>query len=153
EWKLAQDREDIAYYTLPVAQMAKDSGANADLRPYVANMAYVGALVELLGIDVDEIKAGLTEHFKGKQKPIDLNFGVVQAAIDYTRANITKRDASRVMPLDETAGKILITGNSAGALGAVYGGFTVAAWYPITPSTSLVDALGEYAQALRVDPT
>src|SRR5262245_47091909 len=153
EWKLPQERDDITYYTLPVAQMAKDSGANADLRPYVANMAYVGALVELLGIDVDEIRAGLTEHFKGKQKPIDLNFGVVQAAIDYIRANITKRDPFRVTSMDQTSGKILITGNSAGALGAVYGGFTVAAWYPITPSTSLVDALSEYAHALRVDPT
>lgn len=152
EWKLPQTREDIAYYTLPVAQMAKDSGANAELRPYVANMAYVGALVELLGIDAGEIKAALADHFKGKQKPIDLNYGVVQAAIDYTRANITKRDPFRVEPMDKTAGKILITGNSAGALGAVYGGFTVAAWYPITPSTSLVDALGDYAKVLRLDP-
>src|SRR5689334_4031439 len=96
EWKLPEDRTDVTYYTLPVQQMAKDSGANADLRPYVANMAYVGALVELLGIDVDEIKAALSDHFHGKQKPIDLNFGVVQAAIDYTRSNITKRDPFRV---------------------------------------------------------
>ena len=63
EWKLAEDRADITYYILPVQQMAKDSGANADLRPYVANMAYVGALIELLGIDADEIEAALVSHF------------------------------------------------------------------------------------------
>ena len=151
EWKLSEDRDDIYYYSLPVQQMAKDSGANADLRPYVANMAYVGALVELLGIDVDQIKAALSDHFHGKQKPIDLNFGVVQAAIDYTRANITKRDPFRVEPMNATSSKIMINGNSAGALGSVFGGFTVASWYPITPSTSLIDALNDYAKQLRVD--
>src|SRR5215472_8547116 len=88
EWKLSEDREDVFYYSLPVQQMAKDSGASADMRPYVANMVYVGALTELLGIEVEEIKAALTDHFHGKTKPIELNFGVVQAAIDYTKQNI-----------------------------------------------------------------
>jgi 2-oxoglutarate ferredoxin oxidoreductase subunit alpha len=91
-------------------------------------------------------------HFKGKKGPVALNFGVVKAAIEYTKANITKRDPFRVQRMGKTAGKIMITGNSAGAMGTVFGGFTVAAWYPITPSTSLVDALGDYAKALRVDP-
>jgi 2-oxoglutarate/2-oxoacid ferredoxin oxidoreductase subunit alpha len=151
EWKLAEDRTDVTYYTLPVQQMAKNSGANADLRPYVANMAYVGALVELLGIDPDEIEAALMNHFGGKRKAVDLNFGVVKAAIEYTRTNITKRDPFRVQRSNKTAGKILINGNSAGALGAVFGGVGVVAWYPITPSTSLVDALTDYAKDLRVD--
>jgi 2-oxoglutarate ferredoxin oxidoreductase subunit alpha len=151
EWKLAEDRTDVTYYTLPVQQMAKDSGANADLRPYVANMAYVGALVELLGIDADEIEAALMNHFGGKRKAVDLNFGVVKAAIEYTRTNITKRDPFRVQRSNKTAGKILINGNSAGALGAVFGGVSVVAWYPITPSTSLVDALTDYAKDLRVN--
>ena len=153
EWKLPQDRTDITYYTLPVQQMARDSGASAELRPYVANMAYVGALAELLGIDVDEIEKAITEHFGGKRKPIDLNFGVVKAAIEYTRANIVKTDPFRVQRSNKTDGMIMINGNSAGALGAVFGGFSVAAWYPITPSTSLVDALGDYAKELRVDET
>jgi 2-oxoglutarate ferredoxin oxidoreductase subunit alpha len=152
EWKLSEDRTDITYYSLPVQQMAKDSGANAELRPYVANMVYVGALVELLGIDVEEIKAALNDHFHGKQKPIDLNFGVVQAAIDYTKQNIIKRDPFRVERMNKTAGKIMMAGNSAAALGTVFGGFNVAAWYPITPSTSLIDALSDYARQLRVDP-
>ncbi len=151
EWKLSEDREDIFYYSLPVQQMAKDSGASADMRPYVANMVYVGALTELLGIEVAEIRAALTDHFHGKSKPIDLNFGVVQAAIDYTKEHITKRDPFRVERMNANAGKIIINGNSAAALGAVFGGFTVASWYPITPSTSLIDALGEYAKKLRID--
>ena len=152
EWKLSEDRGDVFYYSLPVQQMAKDSGASADMRPYVANMVYVGALTELLGIEVDEIKAALTDHFHGKTKPIELNFGVVQAAIDYTREHLAKRDPFRVERMNANEGKIIINGNSAGALGAVFGGVTVAAWYPITPSTSLVDALGEYARSLRKDP-
>ncbi len=151
EWKLAETRDDITYYSLPVQQMAKDSGANADLRPYVANMVYVGALAELLGIDLNEIEQAISEHFNGKQKPIDLNFGVVKAAVEYTRQNITKRDPFRVQRSNKTAGKILINGNSAGALGSIFGGVSVAAWYPITPSTSLVDALGDYAKELRIE--
>ncbi|HEV8190455.1 MAG TPA: 2-oxoacid:acceptor oxidoreductase subunit alpha [Ktedonobacterales bacterium] len=151
EWNVQETRDDLTYYSIPVQQMAKDSGANAELRPYVANMAYVGALTELLGIDVDEIEAALMHHFGGKRKAVDLNFGVVKAAIDYTQENITKADPFRVQRSNKTAGKILITGNESGAIGAVFGGFTVAAWYPITPSTSLVDALGDYAKQLRVD--
>lgn len=151
EWKLPQERTDITYYTLPVQQMAKDSGASAELRPYVANMAYVGALAELLGIDIDEIEKAISEHFGGKRKPIDLNFGVVKAAVEYTRQNIVKKDPFRVEPSNRTAGLIMTNGNTAGALGAVFGGFSVAAWYPITPSTSLIDALGDYAKELRVN--
>ncbi|SRR5579875_1780606 len=153
EWKYPQERDDLTYYTLPVAQMAKDSGAETPkLRRQVANMVYVGALVELLGIEIDEIERAITEHFKGKRKPIDLNFGIVKAAAEYTRQNLPKRDNFRVERINKTAGKILVEGNDAGALGAIFGGFTVAAWYPITPSTSLVDNLSEYARELRVDP-
>ncbi|HUY78989.1 MAG TPA: 2-oxoacid:acceptor oxidoreductase subunit alpha [Ktedonobacterales bacterium] len=153
EWKLTPDRDDLTYYTLPVAQMAKDSGAETPkLRRQVANMVYVGALVELLGIDASEIERAITEHFGGKRKPIDLNFNIVKAAAQYTRENLPKRDAFRVERTDKTAGKILVEGNEAGALGAIFGGFTVAAWYPITPSTSLIDNLSDYAKDLRVDP-
>jgi 2-oxoglutarate ferredoxin oxidoreductase subunit alpha len=152
EWHLKEDRSDILYYTLPVQQMAKDSGATADRRPYVANMVYVGALTELLGIDAAEIEAALNFHFSGKAGPVKLNMSVVEAAINYTKENIVKRDPYRVERMNANAGKIIIDGNTSGALGAVFGGFTVAAWYPITPSTSLIDALSEYAKELRVDP-
>jgi 2-oxoglutarate/2-oxoacid ferredoxin oxidoreductase subunit alpha len=151
EWKIAEERTDVTYYSLPVQQMAKASGADAKMVPYVANMVYVGALIELLGIEFAEVEAAITLHFKGKPKPIALNMGVVQQALEYTKANITKRDPFRVERRDLNHGKMMINGNEAGALGAVFGGFTVAAWYPITPSTSLVDALGDYASELRVE--
>jgi 2-oxoglutarate/2-oxoacid ferredoxin oxidoreductase subunit alpha len=152
EWKLKDFRSDITYYGLPVSQMAKESGADANLRDYVANMVYVGALSELLGIDLNEIKNALTYHFSGKPKPIDLNFGVVQKAAEHTRQNFAPVNHLRVERMDMTSGKVLIEGNSAGALGAIFGGVTVAAWYPITPSTSMIDSLKDYAHDLRVDP-
>jgi 2-oxoglutarate ferredoxin oxidoreductase subunit alpha len=151
EWKLKESRDDIVYYPLPIQQMAKDSGASTDLRPYVANMAYVGALAELLGIEMGEIEAAVSAHFKGKTKPIELNFGVVLKAAQYTREHLPKRDPYRVERINLNGDKVLVNGNSAAALGAIFGGFTVAAWYPITPSTSLIDALTEYAHQLRVD--
>jgi 2-oxoglutarate ferredoxin oxidoreductase subunit alpha len=152
EWKLSEARDDITYYSLPVQQLAKASGASAKMLSYVANMAYVGALVYLLGIEIQEIDNALMHHFEGKRKAVDLNMGVVKAAVAYCQENITKRDPFKVERMNATEGKVLIDGNSAGALGACFGGFTVAAWYPITPSTSLVDALTDYAKELRVDP-
>jgi 2-oxoglutarate ferredoxin oxidoreductase subunit alpha len=151
EWKIEEDRQDVFYYPMPVQQLAKASGADAKMQPYVANMVYVGALIELLGIELGEIEAALTHHFKGKPKPIALNLGVVNQAIEWTRQNVTKRDPFRVERRNLNGNKLLINGNEAGALGAIFGGVTVAAWYPITPSTSLVDALSDFAKELRVD--
>jgi 2-oxoglutarate/2-oxoacid ferredoxin oxidoreductase subunit alpha len=151
EWKINEERDDVVYYQMPVQQLAKASGADAKMQPYVANMVYVGALVELLGIELGEIEDALTHHFKGKPKPIALNLSVVKQAVEWTQQNLTKRDPFRVERRNLNGDKLLINGNEAGALGAVFGGFTVAAWYPITPSTSLVDALADYAKDLRVD--
>jgi 2-oxoglutarate/2-oxoacid ferredoxin oxidoreductase subunit alpha len=152
EWKLTESRTDITYYPMPVAQMAKESGADAGLRDYVANMVYVGALSTLIGIDINEIKAALDFHFKGKKKAVDLNFGVVEKAAEYARENFGPSAQFRVERMNATTGKVLIEGNAAGALGAIFGGVTVTAWYPITPSTSMVDELKDYSQHLRVDP-
>lgn len=153
EWKLSESRTDIIYYPMPVAQMAKESGADASLRDYVANMVYVGALAALLSIELEEIKSALEFHFNGKKKPVDLNFGVVVKAAEYTHENFSVKSPYRVERMNATNGKVLIEGNSAAALGAVFGGVSVAAWYPITPSTSMIDSLKEYATELRVDPT
>ncbi len=151
EWKIQEERQDVVYYPMPVQQLAKASGADAKMQPYVANMVYVGALVELLGIELGEIEAALTFHFNGKPKPIALNFGVVKQAVEWMRQNVQKRDPFRVERRNLNQGRLMINGNESGALGTVFGGFTVAAWYPITPSTSLIDALGEHAKALRTD--
>ncbi len=151
EWKLKEFREDITYCGLPVGQMAKESGADPKLRDYVANMVYVGALAQLLGIELTEIKAALSYHFSGKTKPIELNFAVVEKAAQYARDNFAAFSHLHVERMDATKGKIMIEGNSAAALGAIFGGVTVTAWYPITPSTSVVDSLKDYAQELRVN--
>ncbi len=152
DWKLKDQRTDITYFPMPVTAMAKESGADASLRDYVANMVYVGALTQLLGIDIEEIKNALSFHFSGKAKPIALNFGVVEKAFEYAQQNHKRPDNLRVERMDATTGKALIEGNSAAALGAIFGGVTVAAWYPITPSTSVIDSLKDYAAELRVDP-
>ena len=150
--KFAKQREDVIYYPLPVKELVKQSGADPNLRDYIANMVYVGGLTELLGIDMAEIKSALTHHFNGKAKPIAMNYGMVESAAAWVREHLTKADPYRVAPMHETDGLMLIDGNTAGALGALTGGMTVAAWYPITPSTSLIDAVNEYAPQLRRDP-
>jgi 2-oxoglutarate/2-oxoacid ferredoxin oxidoreductase subunit alpha len=152
DMKFTNRRDDVTYYPLPVKELVKQSGADVKLRDYVANMAYVGALAELLNIDMDEIKAAIVRHFKGKTKPVDLNYGMVASAASWVRENQTKTDPYRVERINKTEGLMMIEGNSAAALGALAGGVNLVSWYPITPSTSLVDAIDEYAPHLRRDP-
>lgn len=150
--KFTNPRSDVHFYPIPVRDLVKQSGVDAKLRDYIANMVYVGALAELLGIDMNEIKAALERHFKGKPKPVSLNYGIIVAAAEWVRANLSKTDPFRVAPMDKTQGLILVDGNTAAAFGALMGGMTVCAWYPITPSTSLIDAMTELAPILRADP-
>jgi len=148
----AKRREDVTYYPIPVKALLKQVNPPPKLKDYVANMAYVGALVELIGIEMDEIIAALNYHFKGKASAVKLNLTMVEAARAWVRENLNKADRYQVKRSDKTAGKILIDGNSAAGLGALAGGVSVVAWYPITPSTSVVDAITEYAPQLRLDP-
>ncbi len=152
EWKLREDRADIIYYPMPVEKLLEASDVPANLKPYVANMVYVGVLATLLEIDLDEIAFSLDFHFGGKAKAINMNMGLVKAAAEWALDNLAKRDPYKVARMDKTQGMLLLDGNSAGALGAVFGGVTVVAWDPITPSTSLIDALNEYLRDLRTDP-
>ncbi len=150
EWKIREQREDISYFGMPVSAIAKASGADASLRDYVANMVYVGALSELIGLDMQEIENAIKFHFKGKAKPIALNMGVVQAGAKHMQDNYAPSDKFRVERMSATTGKVLIEGNEAAGLGSIFGGVQVVAWYPITPSTSMVDAIRDY-QELRTD--
>jgi 2-oxoglutarate ferredoxin oxidoreductase subunit alpha len=115
-------------------------------------MVYVGAVAQLLDIDPDKIEEALSFHFGRRQSIVEQNKALVQMAYDWTAKNIKKADPYRVKPLNLTENKILITGNEAAGLGAIFGGVTVAAWYPITPSTSLIDALVAHLPKLRRDP-
>lgn len=150
--KLQLDRTDLVYYPIPAKKLAQEHETDAKLRTYVANMVYVGALAHLLNISLADIEAALLFHFKGKRKPVDSNMKVVRAATDWAAANLEKKDPYRVEAMNATSGLIMLDGNTAGALGAIYGGVSFVAWYPITPATSLADALNAYLPQLRIDP-
>lgn len=150
--KLAISRQDIHIYPMPVKQMVRDSDVPTNIRDYIANMVYVGIVAQVLGIDMDNIHHALEFHFKGKQKPVDLNWSMVKNAYNWAVDNLQKADAYFVKQSDKTEGYIMADGNTAGALGALYGGLQFAAWYPITPATSLAETLNEYVPVFRKDP-
>ena len=151
--KLPITRTDLAVYPMPVKKMVAESGAPSNLRDYIANMVYVGVLAHLINIDMDMILAALTFHFKGKQKAIDLNFSLVKASADWAATNLTKTDPYRVEPMEEACADCIMTdGNTAAALGSLYGGIQFCAWYPITPASSLAESVVEYIPMLRKDP-
>ncbi|MFL7837685.1 MAG: 2-oxoacid:acceptor oxidoreductase subunit alpha [Candidatus Promineifilaceae bacterium] len=151
DWRSIPKRDDITYYPVPVNRFVVDTGMKGKLKDYIANMVYVGALAQILGITLEAIDEALDFHFKSRRKLVDSNMAVVKAAYDWTAENLTKTDPYRVEPMDKTDGLIMMTGNEAAALGAVYGGVTIVAWYPITPSTSVVDSLNTYLPRLRID--
>jgi 2-oxoglutarate ferredoxin oxidoreductase subunit alpha len=146
------NREDIHCYPMPVKTMLRESGAPSNIRDYIANMVYVGIVANILGIDRDQIYQALDFHFKGKQKPIELNWTMVNTAFEWATSNLTKTDAYSVKASNKTDGYIMADGNTAAALGALYGGLQLAAWYPITPATSLAETLHEYVPVFRKDP-
>jgi 2-oxoglutarate ferredoxin oxidoreductase subunit alpha len=150
--KLAVDRDDVVVYPMPVKQLVRDSEAPASLRDYVANMVYVGVLAEMVSIDLDKIYMALDFHFNGKQKPINLNFDIIKSASAWAAENLVKQDPYRLEPMDATHDFIMADGNTAAALGAIYGGVHFVSWYPITPASSLAEALEQHIPALRKDP-
>ncbi|MEJ2758270.1 MAG: 2-oxoacid:acceptor oxidoreductase family protein, partial [Anaerolineales bacterium] len=145
------NRDDVAKYPIPAKKMAKDSDASPQLRDYVANMVYVGVLAHMLGIDMEKIKMALDFHFAGKEKPIALNFGVIQDAAKWAEENLEKQDPFYLEELNLTEGYIMSDGNTAAALGAVFGGVQFCSWYPITPASSLAEHITEYLPELRDD--
>ncbi|GAB4424425.1 MAG: 2-oxoacid:acceptor oxidoreductase subunit alpha [Anaerolineales bacterium] len=143
-------RDDIQVYPMPVKEiMREQADVPAKLKNLVANMVYVGILAQNIGIDLEKIKAALEFHFKGKQKPIDLNFNTIQAAANWAKENLAKKDPYFVEPMNKTEGLIMADGNTAAALGSIYGGVHFVSWYPITPASSLAEQLVEYLPVLR----
>lgn len=150
---VAKQRKDVTFYPMPVKELVKAAQLPHSLRDYVANMVYVGVLTELLGIDPAEVEAALSWHFAGKEKPLHLNMDMIERAILWTREHVDPQNALRVERMTGfNEGKILVDGNTAGALGALAGGLTLASWYPITPSSSLAESIDKYADTLRTDP-
>ncbi len=104
-------------------------------------MVYVGVVAQLLDMDLAIVETALRRQFAKKQKAADLNWAAVQAGYDYATASLTKQDPFRVERMHATDGKIIIDGNAAAALGCMFAGVTVVTWYPITPSSSVVESL------------
>jgi len=147
--KLPLNRADISLYPMPVKQLASVADVSPKLRDYIANMVYVGVLAQILGIDLEKIRQALDYHFGGSAKAVESNFTTVKAAADWTAANLIKKDPYFVEPMDMTSHLIMADGNTAAALGAIYGGVQFVAWYPITPATSLAETMNEYLPKLR----
>jgi 2-oxoglutarate ferredoxin oxidoreductase subunit alpha len=145
-------RKDIITYPMPVNSIVKEAEAPAGLRDYLANMVYVGVLSQMLGISLDDIRASLDFHFKGKQKPIESNYQIIKKAADWAAQNLTKQDPFYVERSNKTCDCIMLDGNTAGALGALFGGLQFAAWYPITPASSLSEGIIEWIPEIRKDP-
>ena len=152
DWRSVPQRDDITTYAVPVNEFVRDTGMKGKLKDYISNMVYVGALAHLLDIPLERLDEALMFLFKGKRRTVDSNMGVVRAAYEWAAANLPRNHPYRVAPMNETEGLIMMTGNEAAALGAVFGGVTFAAWYPITPSTSVIDALNGYLEQMRRDP-
>ena len=146
---LPMQRDDVVFYPMPIKELVKQVNPPKELKDYVANMGYVGVVAQVLGIEMEAVRAALDTHFGGRQKPIELNMNMITRAAEWASQKLVKRDRYRFERDNQTEGKILIEGNTAGALGAIYGGVTFASWYPITPASSFADAIREYLPTLR----
>ena len=145
-------RDDVSYYGVPFSKLTGQLTTDVRLRKLLANMIYVGVMAELLGVEFVEVEKAIRKQFKTKAKAADVNVKAVQLGIDYAKANLVKTDPFRVERMDKTRGKIIIDGNAAAGLGAMFGGCTVVTWYPITPSSSLVEQMIDYMKQYRIDP-
>jgi len=150
--KLNELRSDLHFYPVPFDKLVAPACPEAKLRKLVRNMIYDGIVAWLLSIDMEEIRKALVKQFgKRKAKAAELNWGAAQAGYDYAAKTFTKSDPYQVRRMNENAGKIIIEGNAACALGAMFAGVTVVTWYPITPSSSLVETLIGYLKRFRID--
>ncbi len=145
-------RDDVNIIGLPLTQICNDEYEDPRQRQLFKNVIYVGALAALLDMDFKVVTGLVEDQFKGKEKLILPNIQALELGYQYARSNLDCPLGIRVQTVDRNGEKILLDGNTALGLGAIYGGATVAAWYPITPSTSVVDAFERYAKRVRIDP-
>jgi 2-oxoglutarate/2-oxoacid ferredoxin oxidoreductase subunit alpha len=149
---LKQYRDDVVCYAVPFDKLTAAVCPEAKLRKLVRNMIYVGVVAKLIALDMVAVEAALRSQFAKKQKAADLNWSAVQAGFNFATESLTKQDGYVLERMNATAGKIIIDGNSAAALGAMFAGVTVVTWYPITPSSSVVEQLIDYLKKYRVEP-
>jgi 2-oxoglutarate/2-oxoacid ferredoxin oxidoreductase subunit alpha len=145
-------RDDLLFYAVPYDKIVAAVCPEAKLRKLVKNMVYVGVVANLLEIEMGEVEKAIRKQFAKKVKAANLNLAAAQAGFDYAKANLKKGDVFYIARMNKTAGKIIIDGNSAAALGCMFAGCTVVTWYPITPSSSLVETMIEYMKEYRIGP-
>jgi 2-oxoglutarate ferredoxin oxidoreductase subunit alpha len=145
-------RNDLTFYAVPYDKLSATVGADAKLRKLIKNMIYVGVAAQLLEIDYTEVEKAIRKQFSKKPKAATLNLAAAKAGHDYAVANLKKRDPFYIQRMNKTAGKIIVDGNSAAAMGCMFAGCTVVTWYPITPSSSLVETMIEYMKEHRIGP-
>lgn len=143
-------RDDITLLPIPIAQICAKQWKDARQRQLFKNMVYVGALVELLSMDIEVLKGVVGDQLKGKEKLMTANMQAVDLGRDYAREHFQCPLPIRARHAERAKGKIMVTGNEAGGLSAVYAGATVCAWYPITPSTSLAEGFEKHARRMRI---
>lgn len=144
-------RDDVNYIGIPLMELSNSNYTDPRQRQLFKNIIYIGALAALFNIEFDVLESLLAVQFKGKEKLIEPNVKALKLGVEYVRQNFEYPLNIRVERRDLIGDAIMMSGNSACALGAIYGGATIAAWYPITPSTSVVDAFAKYAEKLRID--
>jgi 2-oxoglutarate ferredoxin oxidoreductase subunit alpha len=144
-------RPDITILGVPLARMCNEQFSKARTRILMKNMAYVGTLTALLGLEREVVEELVKEMFARKPAVVDSNLAAIELGFDYAQTHFKCPLTTRVERLDRTRGHIMIDGNTATALGCVYAGATVGAWYPITPSTSVMDAFKSFCERFRKD--
>src|SRR5438105_3560578 len=149
----AEARTDVTYYGVPFSKLAKAKIQSDTLRKQLANMIYVGVVAGVLGITWGALEHGARRQFLAKPKAVPVNLDAMKVGYDYWQDNFSKQDPYRLEPMTgRVEGKVLVEGNQAAALGALMGGATVVAWYPITPSSSLCEYFIAYSDRFRIDP-
>ena len=148
--KLEGVRTDVEFYAIPFDKLVAPVAPEPKLKKLLRNMVYVGVLAHLLKLEMPELETAISKQFSGKKRATEINVAAAHAGYEYAVANL-KQTRFAVQRMNENADKIIIDGNTAGAMGALFGGVTVVPWYPITPSSSLIESLMELLKEHRVD--
>jgi 2-oxoglutarate ferredoxin oxidoreductase subunit alpha len=148
--KLEALRNDLDFFAVPFDKLVTPLAPDPKLKKLLRNMIYVGVMAHLLSLEMPKVEEAVHKQFSGKKRATDVNIAAVIAGYEYAAANLA-RPGFKIVRMNENANKIIIDGNSAGALGALFAGVTVVPWYPITPSSSLIESLTDYLKEYRVD--
>jgi 2-oxoglutarate ferredoxin oxidoreductase subunit alpha len=148
--KLEGMRDDVTYFPVPFDKLVAGVAPEPKLKKLLRNMVYVGVMAHLVSLDIAEVDEAISRQFSGKKRATEINVAAARAGYEYAVANLS-RSRYKVERMNENANKIIIDGNSAAALGTLFAGVTVVPWYPITPSSSVIETLIEYLKEYRTD--